>query len=433
MIYALVGFGIMLALMLLGVPIGFAMLAVGFVGYGLMTNFTAAAGLLSLVPFDQVAVYSMSVIPLFCLMGEFGFRSGVVSDAYTAADKWAGHHRGGLCMATNVACAAFAAMTGSSIAGSSIMTQVAWPEMKKRNYKATIGLGCIAAGGTLGIMIPPSTPMITYGIITNSSVGDLFLAGMLPGVMITIAFCIAVVIVTRIDKDAAPAGPKSSWKERFVSLKKVWLMLLLIVVVLGSIWGGFCTPTEAAAIGSFGTFLISIFRRTINLDIVRACLKSSMKVTAMIFFLLIGASVFSNFVTVTKAPVAIANWVANSNIAPALVIAIMCLVYIFLGCLMDTLSMILLTLPIFTPIVVALNYNLIWFGILVILMTMLGSITPPVGINCFVVGGMVDDATTGEVFRGVVPFIIALIAMAALIIAFPDIVMWVPNLVNSLK
>lgn len=215
MTYALIGFAIMLILMLTGLPIGFAMLAVGFVGYALMTNWDAAFGLLSLVPFDQVAVYSMSVIPLFCLMGEFGFRSGVVSDAYGAADKWVGHHRGGLCMATNVACAAFAAMTGSSIAGSSIMTQVAWPEMKKRNYKATLGLGCIAAGGTLGIMIPPSTPMITYGIITNSSVGQLFLAGLLPGIIITILFCVAVVVVTRIDKDAAPGGPKSSWKERF--------------------------------------------------------------------------------------------------------------------------------------------------------------------------------------------------------------------------
>lgn len=430
MTYALIGFAIMLILMLTGLPIGFAMLAVGFVGYALMTNWDAAFGLLSLVPFDQVAVYSMSVIPLFCLMGEFGFRSGVVSDAYGAADKWVGHHRGGLCMATNVACAAFAAMTGSSIAGSSIMTQVAWPEMKKRNYKATLGLGCIAAGGTLGIMIPPSTPMITYGIITNSSVGQLFLAGLLPGIIITILFCVAVVVVTRIDKDAAPGGPKSSWKERFVSLKKVWLLLLLIIAVLGSIWGGFCSPTEAAAIGSFGTFIISLFRKNMNLSIVRAYLKSSMKVTAMIFFLLIGASVFSSFITVSKAPVIIANWVANSNIVPYLVIGIMCLVYIFLGCLMDTLSMILLTLPIFTPIVSALGYNLVWFGILVVLMTMLGSITPPVGINCFVVGGMVDDATTSDVFKGVVPFIIALIVMAVLLVAFPDIALWLPKILN---
>ena len=430
MTYALTGFGIMLVLMLLGVPIGFSMLAVGFVGYGLMTNFTAAAGLLSLVPFDQVAVYSMSVIPLFCLMGDFGFRSGVVADAYTTADRWVGHHRGGLCMATNVACAAFAAMTGSSIAGSSIMTQVAWPEMKKRNYKASLGLGCIAAGGTLGIMIPPSTPMITYGIITNSSVGKLFLAGMLPGIIITVLFCLAVVVMTRIDNKAAPGGPKSGWKERFYSLKKVWMMLLLIVAVLGSIWGGLCTPTEAAAIGSFGTFVIALGRKNMSLKIIRECIRSSMKVTAMIFFLLIGASVFSNFITVTKAPVIIARWVANSNIAPALVIAIMCLVYVFLGCLMDTLSMILLTLPIFTPIVVALGYELVWFGILVVLMTMLGSITPPVGINCFVVGGMVDDATTGEVFRGVIPFVIALIIMAVLLVAFPGIALWLPSIMG---
>lgn len=430
MTYALLGFGIMLLLMLLGLPIGFAMLAVGFVGYGLMTSFKAALGLLSLVPFDQVAVYSMSVIPLFCLMGEFGFRSGVVADAYTAADRWVGHHRGGLCMATNVACAAFAAMTGSSIAGSSIMTQVAWPEMKKRNYKATLGLGCIAAGGTLGIMIPPSTPMITYGIITNSSVGRLFLAGALPGLIITVLFCLAVVVVTRIDPLAAPGGQKSSWKERFKSLSKVWLMLLLIVAVLGSIWGGLCTPTEAAAVGSFGTFVIAIGRHNMDVKKIRDSIKSSMKVTSMIFFLLIGASVFSNFITVTKAPVIIAKWVAASNIAPAMVIAIMCLVYIFLGCLMDTLSMILLTLPIFAPIVVALGYDLVWFGILVVLMTMLGSITPPVGINCFVVGGMVEDASTGDVFKGVIPFIIALIIMAVILVAFPDVALWLPRILN---
>lgn len=430
MTYALLGFGAMLLLMLIGVPIGFSMIAVGFVGYALMTNLNAALGLLSLVPFDQVAVYSMSVVPLFCLMGEFGFRSGIVADAYTAADRWVGHHRGGLCMATNVACAAFAAMTGSSIAGSSIMTQVAWPEMKKRNYKATLGLGCIAAGGTLGIMIPPSTPMITYGIITNSSVGSLFLAGMLPGILITVMFCLAVVVVTRLDSQAAPGGPKVGWKERIWSLKKVWLMLLLIVAVLGSIWGGLCTPTEAAAIGSFGTFLISLFRRNMNLKRIRESLKSTMKVTTMIFFLLIGASIFSNFITVTKAPVVIARWVAQSNIMPALVIAIMCLVYVFLGCLMDTLSMILLTLPIFTPIVTALGYDLVWFGILVVLMTMLGSITPPVGINCFVVGGMVDDATTGDVFRGVVPFIIALVVMAILLVLVPDIALWLPRVLK---
>lgn len=372
----------------------------------------------------------MSVIPLFCLMGEFGFRSGVVADAYTAADRWVGHHRGGLCMATNVACAAFAAMTGSSIAGSSIMTQVAWPEMKKRNYKATLGLGCIAAGGTLGIMIPPSTPMITYGIITNSSVGRLFLAGVLPGLIITVLFCLAVVVVTRIDPLAAPGGQKSSWKERFKSLSKVWLMLLLIVAVLGSIWGGLCTPTEAAAVGSFGTFVIAIGRHNMDIKKIRDSIKSSMKVTSMIFFLLIGASVFSNFITVTKAPVIIAKWVAASNIAPAMVIAIMCLVYIFLGCLMDTLSMILLTLPIFAPIVVALGYDLVWFGILVVLMTMLGSITPPVGINCFVVGGMVEDASTGDVFKGVIPFIIALIIMAVILVAFPDVALWLPRILN---
>ena len=429
MIYALLGFAAMMTLMLLGIPIGFAMLAVGYVGYGLLINFSAASGVLSLIPFDQVAVYSMSVVPLFCLMGEFGFRSGVVADAYTVADKWIGHHRGGLCMATNVACAAFAAMTGSSIAGSSIMTQVAWPEMKKRNYKATIGLGCIAAGGTLGVMIPPSNTMITYGIITNCSVGKLFLAGLLPGILITIAFCVAVAIIARVDKDAAPGGAKSGWKERVKSLRKVWLMLLLIVAVLGSIWGGLCTPTEAAAIGSFATFIIALSRRNMNFQAIRACLKSSMQVTAMIFFLLIGASVFSNFITVTKAPTIIAHWVAGSNIAPALIIAIMCIIYIFLGCLMDTLSMILLTLPIFTPIVTALGFDLIWFGILVTLMCMIGSITPPVGMNCFVVGGMVDDVTTGEVFRGVIPFVLALVMIAVLIIAFPQIVLWLPNLI----
>ena len=430
MTYALIGFAVMMGLMLLGIPIGFAMLATGFVGYGLLTNFTAASGMLSLVPFDQVAVYSMSVVPLFCLMGEFGFRSGVVADAYTAVDHWIGHRRGGLCMATNVACAAFAAMTGSSIAGSSIMTQVAWPEMKKRRYKATIGLGCIAASGTLGVMIPPSNVMITYGIITNSSVGRLFLAGLLPGILITVGFCLAVAIIARIDKDAAPSGERSSWKERFKSLKKVWMMLLLIVAVLGSIWGGLCTPTEAAAIGSFGTFIIALGRKNMNFKAVRDCLKSSMKVTAMIFFLLIGASVFSNFITVTKAPTVIANYVANSSIAPALIIAIMCLIYVFLGCLMDTLSMILLTLPIFIPIVTALGYDLIWFGILVTLMCMLGSITPPVGMNCFVVGGMVDDVTTGEVFKGVMPFALALVVIAVLIVAFPQIVLWLPRLMG---
>ena len=429
MSYALIGFAVMLLLMLIGVPIGFAMLGVGFVGYGLMVNFKAAMGVLSLVPFDQVAVYSMSVVPLFCLMGEFGFKSGVVADAYVAADKWVGHHRGGLCMATNVACAAFAAMTGSSIAGSSIMTQVAWPEMEKRGYKATLGLGCIAAGGTLGIMIPPSNTMITYGILTNTSVGRLFLAGVVPGILILVAFCAAVVVVTRIDKKAAPAGEKSGWKDRFKSLSRVWLMLVLIIAVLGSIWGGLCTPTEAAAIGSFGTFVIALFRRNMTLKVVRNCLRSTMKVTAMIFMLLIGASVFSNFITVTKAPTIIATAVAKSNIYPALIVAIMCIIYVILGCLMDTLSMILLTLPIFTPIVVTLGYNLIWFGILVTLMCMMGSITPPVGINCFVVGGMVENVSTGTVFKGVLPFVLALVVIAAIIILFPQIVLWLPNLV----
>jgi tripartite ATP-independent transporter DctM subunit len=271
--------------------------------------------------------------------------------------------------------------------------------------------------------------MITYGILTSTSIGRLFLAGVIPGALILLGFCAAVVVITRVDKNAAPGGQKASWKERFVSLKKVWLMLLLIVVVLGSIWGGLCTPTEASAIGSFGTFLIAVSRKNMTFKDFRAALSSTMKVTAMIFFLLIGASVFSNFITVTKAPTIIAKWVASSNIAPTLIIAIMCLIYIFLGCLMDTLSMILLTLPIFTPIVTALGYDLVWFGILVTLMCMMGSITPPVGINCFVVGGMVENVTTGEVFKGVIPFILALIAVAAILIAFPSVVTWLPNLI----
>lgn len=430
MIFALIGFVVMLLLMLIGMPIGFAMLTTGFVGYGLLTNFTAAKGLLSLVPFDQVAVYSMSVIPLFTLMGEFGFRSGVVSDAYTAADKWIGHHRGGLCMATTVACACFAAMTGSSIAGSSIMTQVAWPEMKKRKYKAMLGLGAIAAGGTLGIMIPPSTPMITFGILTSTSVGKLFLAGVIPGVLLTIAFCLVTVIVTRIDKDAAPGGKKASWKERFSSLKGVWLMLLLIIIVMGGIWGGFFTPTEAAAIGSFGTFLISLGRKTMSFRDFKMCLRNSMKITAMIFLLLIGASVFSSFITVTKAPTIIASWVAQSHLSSGLVIFVMCLTYLILGCLMDTLSMILLTLPIFAPIVTAMGYDMIWFGILVILMTQLGSITPPVGINVFVVGGMVKEVPMSEVFRGIIPFLIALIIVTILIVVFPHIALYLPQIIS---
>jgi len=418
----LIGFALMLILLLAGLPIAFAMMSVGFVGYGLISSFKAALGTLSLQPFSTAMNYNLCVVPLFTLMGEFAYQSGIIADLYDAIYKWIGHRKGGLCQATIVACAGFAATTGSSLAGSTLLTQVAWPEMKSRRYKASLALGCIAAGGTIGILIPPSTPMIVYGSITGVSVGKLFIAGLVPGLLMTTLFILTITIVSAIQPDLAPGGKKFSWKERFESLKGVWMMLLLIIVVLGGLWGGFFTPVEAAAIGSAGALLITLLRKRLSWKGFMDSLLHTTKITGMVFTLMIGCSVFTTFIGATHLPTEVATWVGSLAVPNLVIILCMLSVYIILGCLMDTLSMTLLTVPIFYPIVTALGYNLIWFGIMVVIMTQLGSITPPVGINVFAVSGMVKDVPMYTIFKGVVPFAIAIIAIVALLIAFPTLV-----------
>lgn len=430
MVIALLGFLILFGLMLIGMPIGFSMLLVGFAGYGFVNGFDVALYALAMVPYENVAVYTLSVLPMFVLMGEFASLSGIVSDGFEAAFKWLGRIKGGGALATISASGVFAACTGSSVAGASLMTNLAVPEMRKHKYKYSLAAGTVAAGGTLGILIPPSVPLVVYGLLTDTSIGKLFIAGILPGILLITLFALAIFIQVKIDPSIAPSiKEKYSLRERLEATKKVWMMLLLILIVLGGIWGGVFTASEAGAVGSAGSFLILALRGKLTFSNVVTALKTTIKTSTMVFIILIGANIFSQFLAVTQTPFMLAEMVAKMGIPPVAVILVIMLIYMFLGSIMETMSMVVLTLPIFAPIVTSLGYDLIWFGILVTINSEMAMITPPVGMNVFIVGGILKNKiNTKTVYKGVAPFVIGMAICILLVLIFPQLATFLPNM-----
>ena len=427
MMPALIGFTVMLLLAFGRVPIALAMGLTGFAGLAILKGINPAMGSVAATLWESGFQITLSVIPLFILMGNFVTKAGMARELYRAAHTFVGHLRGGLAMATVMACAGFGAICGSSIATAATMTKVAYPSMKEVGYSDELATGAIAAGGTLGILIPPSTIMVIYGIMTETNIGKLFAAGVLPGVVAVILLCLAVQYITWRDPSAGPRDKRATWRERYVAVRGIWGVVVLFAVVMGGIYGGLFTATEGAGVGASGAFVFALVRRTLTWQILHEVLVESARTTAMLFLILIGALIFANFINFTSMPNDLRDFVAQYRISPITVMIAICVIYVVLGTAMEELSMILLTVPIFFPLVVGLGFDPVWFGIIIVVVVEIGLISPPVGMNMFVVRSLLPKVSTATIFRGVTPFVFADVIRLAILVAFPAISLWLPQ------
>jgi tripartite ATP-independent transporter DctM subunit len=427
---ALLGFAAVFALALLRVPLAFAMGAVGYIGLGLLRGWAPTAAGAAQVVYDTGFAYTLSVVPLFILMGNFVARAGLAHELFRAAFVFVGHRRGGLAHATVIACAGFGAICGSSIATAATMSKVAYPPMKQLGYADYLSTGVIAAGGTLGIMIPPSTIMVIYGIVTETNIGKLFAAGVVPGLMCALLLMGGVAVIIHRDPASGPGGPRTPWPQRWAALREIWGVLLLVALVLGGIYGGVFTATEGAGIGAAGAFCFALARRALNPQALLAVLVESARTTAMLFTILIAATLFSNFVNFTSMPNDLKDGITHLGLPPLALIAAMMAVYVVLGTIMEELTMVLLTLPVFFPVVTALGYDPVWFGVLIVLVVQVGLISPPVGMNMFVMNALLKDVAMSAIFRGSALFCVPLAIGLVLVLLFPAIALWLPGLMR---
>jgi len=434
MITALAGFFFVMLMVFVRVPIAIAMGVVGFVGFALLRDWMPSLALVGLVARTTVESYELSVVPLFILMGNFVSRAGISDDLYTASYAFVGHRKGGLAMATIVACGGFSAVCGSSLATAATMARVAAPPMKRYGYADTLAAGSIAAGGTLGILIPPSVILVLYGIMTQTDIRALFMAGMIPGLLGVALYLLAIRWVVWRNPKAGPAGERLPIGEKLAALRGVWPMILLFVIVIGGIYVGIFTPTESAGIGAFGALIFAVVRRRLDLRGFVNVVVDTAVTTASLFMVLIGALIFANFVNGTGMPTALKEWVQQGDMSPMVVLFLIVLVYLVLGCVLESMSMLLLTIPVFSGLVASLDFGLgpqetlIWFGIIVVVVTEISLITPPIGMNVFTLSAMLPEISTRDIFRGVTPFWCADIVRLALLIAIPALSLIVPSL-----
>ena len=428
MTIALIGFAAVLLLAFLRMPLGIALGLVGVVGFGTLSGFPAAIANASRLVIDAGQSYSLSVLPMFILMGLLVEKGGMAKELYRAAFVFLGHRKGGLSMSTIVSCGMFSAICGSSLATAATMAKVSMPEMRRYKYHDSLATASIAAGGTLGILIPPSVVLVIYGLMTETSVGKLFIAGVLPGLTGIIFYLLAVKATVTRTPEAGPAGERSNWAERLVALRDVWTTLALFFFVIGGIYVGLFTPTEAAGMGAAGAMLIAWQRGTLTIASLMDVLRDTAATSAKLFIVLFGALIFSNFVNRAGLPDALIKIVESFDASPMGVIFIILLIYLLLGCVFESLSMILLTVPIFAPVVEGLGFDLIWFGILVVVVTEISLITPPIGLNVFVLKGVLKDVAIKTIFKGVTPFWIADIFRLTLLALVPAISLFLPSM-----
>ena len=423
----LISFVVLFALMLLRVPIGMAMGLVGVSGFAYLTGGGPALKIVGHTTMRTVTDWNFAVIPLFLLMGAFATTSGMSRELFRGANAFLGHLRGGLGIATIAACGGFAAICGSSVATAATFSKVAYPEMRRYGYPQSFATGVIAAGGTLGIMIPPSTVFAVYGLITEQDVGKLFIAGIIPGILAVFMYMATITIISMVKPQFLPAGERANWAERRAALRDIWATLLLFVFVIGGIYGGLFTATEAAGMGAGGAFIIGVARGRLSLIDIKRSLLETTRTTAAVFTILIGALLFGYFLTITQTPQKLTMFLTDLGIGRYGVLMLIMLMYLLLGCLMDALAMIILTIPIIFPVIKALGFDPIWFGVLIVMTVELGLIHPPVGMNIFVIKSVVDDVKISTIFYGVLPFIVTDLLRLAILIAFPILALWLPS------
>ncbi len=426
----LIGCVFLLLLLMASMPVGFAMAATGALGFALIVTPQAAMSMVTTDLYETFSSYSLSVIPLFVLMGQIAFHSGISRRLFDSAYRWLGPLPGGMAMATVGACSAFGAICGSGPATAATMATVALPEMRRYKYDMQLGSGAVAAGGSLGMLIPPSVVFIVYAVMTEQSIGKLFLAGILPGLLITVLFCGTIYINCRRNPALGPASPPFTWKQKFQALGGTTDTILIFAVVMGGMFKGIFTPTEAASIGAFSCILLSLLRRRLSTKALAQAMRETVRTSCMVMVIVGGAVIFGRFLAVTLIPQTMADWLSSLPLPPWGIMAIIILFYLVSGCFIDALGLILLTIPVFYPVVTALGYDPIWFGVIIVVVTQMGVISPPVGVCVYVVSGMERDIPLQVVFRGALPFLGALVVAAILLLMFPSISLFLPGLLK---
>ena len=427
-------FGVCLLLIGLRMPVAVAMFVVGGFGFASLAGWSAFLNLLNTAPFGRVSSYTLSVVPMFLLMGQLATRAGLSRLLFDAARACVGHRRGGLAVATIGGCAGFGAVCGSSLATAATMASVALPEMRRHGYSGALAAGTLAAGGTLGILFPPSIILVIYAVITEQSIGKLFLAALVPGVIAMLGYVVAITVCVRINPGAGPAAPSLPFAERLRSVGKVWPVVAIFVAVIGGIYLGVFTPTEAAAMGAAAIGLVALVSGRLRWSAFSASLLDTARTTGMIFLILIGAEIFNAFLALTQIPTALADGLGASGLAPIVILVGILLVYLVLGCVMDSLAMILLTVPVFFPLVTGLDLGYteeeiaIWFGVMALIVVEIGLITPPIGLNVYAINAMDRSLRLGESFRGTVPFLWSGFLLLAILLMVPEVCLWLAEL-----
>ena len=430
MTLSMAAFGVLLGLTFLGIPIAWTMIGVGFAGVAALRGIDPALAMVGQVAFETAMSYDLSVVPMFVLMGNLVNHARLSHQLYDSAHSFVGHHRGGLAMATILSCGGFAAISGSSIATAATMAKVAIPSMRRFRYADGFAAATVAAGGTLGILIPPSVVMVVYGILTRADIGELFVAGILPGILAIGMYLVAIEWIVHRDPALAPAGPRSTWSQRRAALRPVWPVAVLFLVVIGGLYAKAFTPTEGAGIGAFGALLLALFKRTLTPRALLHVLAETVRTSAVMFAILIGGLIFANFVNLAGLTTSLQQWVSDASIAPIVIIFMMIGIYLALGCVLDSMSMIILTIPIFFPVVVQLGYDPVWFGIIVVVAAELALITPPVGLNVFVISGVFKDIGTAPIFRAVAPFVVVDLLRISILATVPAVSLALPSLMR---
>lgn len=429
----IIGCLVLVVLLMSSMPVAFAMACVGAVGFGLIVNPKAAMSVIASDFYMTFSNNSLSVIPLFVFMGQVCFYSGISRRLFNTAYKWLGPLPGGLAMATVGACTGFGAICGSGPATAATMASVALPEMKRFKYDMELGSGAVAAGGSLGMLIPPSVVFIVYAIMTEQSIGELFIAGVIPGLLISTLFCLTIYVNCRLRPHLGPKAPSTTFTEKFISLGGVAETLILFILVIGGMFAGWFTPTQAAAVGAFGSLVIALVKGQLNWKMLKRSLRETVRTSCMVFAIVAGAVVFGHFLAVTQIPFKLAQWLAGLPLPGWVIMGVIIFFYLISGCFVDALALILLTIPIFYPVVMNLGYDPIWFGVIIVVVTQMGVISPPVGVNVYVVSGIERDIPLQTVFRGALPFLGALVLAAIILVAFPKLSLFLPELVRSMQ